>query len=100
MAPITRFTATIWTFLSVLDAGHQEDPELVWSKIQDGTVVDYLGKKYDVDTTLLRPEDWDAVLDFFREMSGVNTRKKFGVERNGLALIIALATEGVQQSQL
>ena len=98
MTPHMRFTATIWTFLSLLDEGKQENIDTIWSKIEDGSLVSYLGEKYQIDTTLLTDEDWNEVLTTFCDMQGVNARRKFGVEHNGLALIIALATQGVQQA--
>lgn len=99
MQPHNRFTAVVWIFLSLLDSGEVEPLDVIWAKIEDGTLFQYLGGKYDVDVTLLPEADQARVLAFFRAMANVvDSRRKFGVEHNGIALIIALASEGVQQS--
>ncbi len=66
MRPNRRFTGTIWIFLSLLDAGHHESMETVASHIEDGSLFEYLGQKYDTDTTMLAPEDRAAVITAFR----------------------------------
>jgi len=96
--PHVRFTSVVWTFLSLLDSGEVETLDVIWAKIEDGTLFQYLGGKYDVDVTLLPEADQARVLEFFRAMAGVSSRRKFGVENNGIALVIALASEGIQQS--
>jgi hypothetical protein len=98
LQPHIRFTGVVWTFLRLLDSGEVEPLDVIEAKIEDGSLFQYLGGKYDVDTSLLPEADQARVLEFFRTMAGVDSRRKFGVEHNGIALVIALASEGIQQA--
>jgi len=71
-----------------LDDGETEPIDVIWARIEDGTSPEYLGGKYGVDTSLLPDSEQTKVLEFFRAMAGVNARAKFGVEHNGIALLI------------
>jgi hypothetical protein len=100
MRPHLRFTALFWAIGNLIDDGRSEDLDVIQTKIEDGTLFDYLDHKYpDADLSLLSEEDRASLLRFFLALvQTVDHRRKFGVDRNGLVLLVAYAMEGVQQS--
>lgn len=49
--------------------------------------------------SLLSGDDRDALLRFFGSLANsVDARRKFGIEHNGLLLLVAYAMEGIQQT--
>jgi hypothetical protein len=88
----------IWGVLRLLDEGKAEPIEDIRSWIADGSLFDQLIGKYQIDVSLLNADDRSDVLELFEDLSvAVNSSRKFGVSHNGLALIVAYATEGLQQ---
>lgn len=96
MDPYVRFTATALMFVRLLDAGHTESVKAILKRIEDGSLFDHVADKYDVDITLLSKKDRAKVLEFFQSKAEINVRKRFGIENNGLNVVVALSIEGVQ----
>lgn len=96
MAPYLRFAATVRVVVPLLDAGHSEPVDTTWEHIADGTLFDHLGSEFGADVSLLSKKDRAKVVAAFAGMAGINARKRFGVEHNGLALVVALANEAIQ----
>jgi hypothetical protein len=96
---LNQFTALTWMVGPLVDQGHKEEMDVVIAKIEDGTLFKYLAERYgdEADVTLLSPDRQSSVLEKFRELTGINARRKFGIERNGLVLLLGYATEAVQQ---
>lgn len=100
MQPHLRFTALFWALGSLVDEGKTEDVAKVQAAIADGTLFTYLEQTYpDADISLLSPDARANILKFFQALSEtVDHRRKFGIEHNGLMLLLAYAVEGIQQS--
>jgi DNA mismatch endonuclease (patch repair protein) len=94
-----QFTALTWIVGPLVDQGHAEPMDVIVAKIEDGTLFQYLTQKYgdEADVTLLTPERQTSVLEKFRELTSINARRKFGIERNGLVLLLGYASEALQQ---
>jgi len=89
--------------LSLIDHGQSDSMDAVKSKMDNGSLIEYLeidydklsGKKYKgIDLTLLSKEDRKAVNQAFSYMLvgyGGKERGKWGIEHNGLCLVVAWA---------
>jgi hypothetical protein len=96
---LNQFTALTWIVGPLVDQGHKEEVDVVIAKIEDRTLFEFLAEKYgdDADVTLLSPDRQSSVLEKFRELTGINACRKFGIERNGLVLLFGVCKEAVQQ---
>jgi hypothetical protein len=72
--------------------------------IQTGDVFDWLNAEFSVDTSLVRgrPEGLEIVQGLQAILGGYDgkERRKWGVENNGLALLLAWINELIQQRAL
>lgn len=71
-------------------------------KISDRSVFNYLRTRLaaDIDLSILSAENQRILVDEWQEILGVvNARRKFGIGRNGLCLLIAYLLEGIQRRQ-
>jgi len=96
---LTQFTALTWIVGPLIDQGRSDPVDLIVQKIEDGTLFEYLAATYpdDADVTMLSAERRAAVLETFRELTGIDARRKFGIEHNGLMLVLAYASEAIQR---
>ena len=99
MQPHARFTALFWAIGNLVDDGMTDDLARIQDVIADGTLFNYLKTTYpSADISLLSDEDSTALLRFFQALvDTVDHRRKFGIEHNGLMLLLAYANEGIQQ---
>jgi hypothetical protein len=95
---ITHCTALIWGVLPSLDRGIHVPLEETVAHIQDGSLPGWLPGQLDdsgrIDLSLVAEEAWRELMQFFAEQQGP---REFSISENGLAYLVALATEGVQQ---
>lgn len=99
MTPHVRFTGMFWIVGCLVDGGHTESMDDILDHIRNRSLFEYLDQRYgqETDITLMPREDREKVIDFFQACDGINARRKFGIEHNGLMLLLAYAAEGVQQ---
>ena len=100
MKPITRYTHLGVQLNSLLDQGKTLDYRETKEHIEDGSLFSWLKEQFasDIDLSLYTDEDKREMLDVFENLANaVDARRKFGVEYNGLALLVAHCFEGVQQ---
>jgi hypothetical protein len=95
----------VWAILHLIDRGERLPISEVREHIDDGTIFEWLKARFPNDAIDLslydvgRPDDRSAVLELFQGLNdAVDARRKFGVEEDGLCLLIAYCTEGVQQA--
>jgi hypothetical protein len=96
----TRFTFLGFHLNGLLDDGKTLDFDQTRKHVDDGSLFPWLEEEFGdgVDLSLYTPEDLAAVLEVFQGLSNaVNSRRKFGVEHNGLSLLVAYCFEGIQQ---
>jgi hypothetical protein len=95
-----RYTQLGFVIASLLDRENPLDPELVREYIKDGSLFTWLSLRYDgaIDLSLYETADQTDVLERFGSiLETTDSRRKFGVERDGLALLAACCFEVLQQ---
>jgi hypothetical protein len=100
MNPTLRYTQLGFAVASLLDKEESLDAEQAHEYIRDGSLFEWLGRRYDgeIDLSLFEAADREDVLERFQTLSEVaDTQRKFGIERNGLALLAAWCFEVLQQ---
>jgi hypothetical protein len=100
MNPALRYTQLGFAVAGLLDKEEPLTAEQAHQYVQDGSLFDWLGHRYDgeIDLSLFEAADRDDVLGQFRALSDTaDTRRKFGIESNGLALLAAWCFEVLQQ---
>ena len=103
LGPITRFTYLAFELNAMLDHGCLLSIESTRGHVDDGTVFDWLDSQLesqpDVDGTPLDPQVRAEMLEVFRPLNHVDPLRHFGVEHNGVALLLAYCVEGIQQQE-
>lgn len=100
MNPTLRYTQLGFTVAVLLDKEEPLTIEETHQYVQDGPLFAWLGRRYDgeIDLSLFEAADQDEVLERFRALSDTtDSRRKFGIESNGLALLAAWCFEVLQQ---
>jgi hypothetical protein len=99
MNPALRFTFLGFHLNALLDRGETLDIADTHKHIDDGSLFVWLKETFggSVDLSLYRPADEAAVMELFAGLSNAaDSRRKFMVEHNGLALLVAYCFEGIQ----
>jgi len=95
---VIHCTALVWGVLPSLDRGLLVPLPQVVDRIQDQTLPNWLPAQLDADgkleLSIVSSEAWAALLPFLREQQ---PPREFNISGNGLAYLVALATEGIQQ---
>ncbi|MCW2318837.1 hypothetical protein M2322_004406 [Rhodoblastus acidophilus] len=99
---ITALTSLAFYLNAAMDSGRHDDLAIseVQSKIENGTIFDFLRQRLgsDIDLSILKKEDEAELLAEWRDfLATVNARRKMGVEMRGLPLLIAYLLEGIQR---
>lgn len=99
---ITAHTFLAFYLNAAMDSGRYDDLAIseVKSKIETGTIFDFLRQRLgdDIDLSILAKEDEAELLAEWQDLlAAVNARRKMGVERLGLPLLIAYLLEGIQR---
>lgn len=95
-----RYTLLGIEFVAMLDRGGVLDIDETREHLEDGSLFAWLKSQYgdDINLSEYRPADQAEVLDRFASLANaVDARRKFGVERNGLALLAAYCFEMLQE---
>lgn len=102
MQPITRFTFLAFQINSLLDLGHYG--ELSASDVKDGiyrrTIFTDLKERYgqDFDISLYKENELSEILSQWEDLAAaVSEGRKFGVENDGLCLLLAYCIESIQR---
>ncbi|MGL4961466.1 MAG: hypothetical protein ACRC67_09550 [Inquilinus sp.] len=87
---------------SLIDKGNHKNitPEKIHDKIRSGTIISFLNEEFGnyIDFSLLDDADKKELLEEWQGFSNaVDARRKFGVEHNGITLLLAYIIEGMQQ---
>ncbi len=93
-----RYTQLGFVIASLLDLDGEEPLDAVQARqyIKDGSLFTWLGRRYDgaIDLSLYEAADREDVLERFRSiLETTDSRRKFGVENTGLALLAAYCFE-------
>jgi hypothetical protein len=103
LGPIVRFTYLAFELNAMLDRGCLLSIESTRRHVDDGTVFDWLDSQLesqpDLDGTPLDPQVRADILEVFRPLNDLDSLRHFGVEHNGVALLLAYCVEGIQQQE-
>src|SRR5690348_14820174 len=91
MNPTLRYTQLGFAVTALMD---KEQP------LEDGSLFEWLARRYDgeIDLSLFVAADREDVLERFRAVSDTtDSRRNFGIESNGLALLAAWCFEVLQE---
>ena len=103
LGPVARFTYLAFELNALLDHGCLLSIETTRGHVDDGTVFDWLDSQLesqdDVEGTPLDPHVRAEMLEVFRPLNDVDSLRHFGVEHNGIALLLAYCVEGIQQQE-
>jgi hypothetical protein len=98
MNEVLRYTLLAFQLNHLVDEDNRLDIEETYNHIQDGTLFAWLKHQFgDIDISLYKDDDREAVVDYFeRLMVSVDTSRKFGIEQNGLCLLVTYCLQGIQ----
>jgi hypothetical protein len=101
---ITYLTFLAFGLNSALDSGKYSTVTYreVVDHIESGTIFAFLRDRLgeDIDLSLLDATKQEVLLEEWQNLLNVaDARRKFGVENNGLCLLVAYLLEGIQQLQ-
>jgi hypothetical protein len=103
VGPVARFTYLAFELNAMLDRGGLLTIESTRRHVDDGTVFDWLDSQlespHDLDGTPLDPQVRAEMLEVFRPLNDLDSVGHFGVEHNGVALLLAYCVEGIQQQE-
>lgn len=99
---ITTLTFIAFYINSAMDSGRYDDLEIseIKSEIESGTIFAFLRRRLgsDIDLSLLSKEDEAELLAEWQDLlAAVNERRKMGIEKRGLPLLVAYLLEGIQR---
>jgi hypothetical protein len=85
----------------LIDAGEKITLEITLEKLREKSILDYLKQTYDskIDLNISTQTEYNEVEDTFNAYwFGINERRKFGINNNGLCLLIAYCFQKVNES--
>jgi hypothetical protein len=98
-----KYKFLLWQLIAALDTGKHDalDIDDVKRHARAGTIsaflIDCFGS--DADFSIFDPADWAAISEEWYSIdNAVNARRKFGVEKKGMALLMAYALESFQSA--
>ncbi len=100
MRPIIRFTYLSFQLNSLLDKKKFLDYQETINHIESGNILEWLKEKFseEIDLSLYDNKDKKEVVGLFQDLtSAVDAKKQFGVNENGISLLLAYCLEGIQR---
>lgn len=101
---ITNLTFLAFNLNAALDTGKYADLTFkeVADCIEDGSIFNFLKKRLgnDIDLSIYDQNKQNELIAEWQDLlNAVSARRKFGVESNGLCLLIGYLLEGIQRRQ-
>lgn len=99
---ITNLTFLAFYINGAIDSGKYSDVSisLIAEQIEAGTIFAFLQTRLadDIDLSILDEAKRKELLSEWQDLlAAVNARRKFGVEKSGLCLLVAYLLEGIQR---
>ncbi len=96
---VSHFSAVGFHLLSLIDKGEEMEIETIIDEIESGNVLTMLHQKYGLgfDMSLFTDAQLKSLNSTFNDFTFINSRRKLGVERNGLCLLSAYCFEAIQR---
>lgn len=102
MSDATKYGALAFGLCALLDEGAVLDPGETVARLQDGTLFGWLGDtfRHGISLGLFATDDLVAMLARFRSVHGaISGQRVYGIERNGLALMLAWCLSALHELQ-
>lgn len=101
---ITNLTFLAFYLNGAIDTGKYADVDCdeVGRAIDNGTIFGFLAKRLEGDidlSTFDATKRAELITEWQNLRNAVSARRKFGVEKNGLCLLVAYCLEGIQRRQ-
>src|SRR5690606_39160604 len=101
---ITNLTFLAFYLNGALDSGKYDEISIneVAEHIEMGSIFNFLSSRLenDIDLSIFDDSKRKELVEEWQDMlSAISTCRKFGVERNGLCLLLAYLIEGIQRRQ-
>lgn len=97
-----QFTYLGFYLNSLVDSGKKLDLTETHNQIRNRTIFKWLDEKFsdEIDLSLYSKEDLSKLIDFFESLSiATDEKRKMGIEKNGLCLLVAYCFAGVQRTE-
>ncbi len=98
----SQFRFLLWQFIACSDSGKYDNISFseVYRHANDETIssflIDCFGK--DLDVSIIDASDWATLNSEWGSMANaIDARRKFGVSKRGLSLLMAYTLESIQQ---
>ena len=97
----TTFTYLSFYFNSLIDQGEILKVDELKKTIEHGDLFAWLKGKFgdDLDVSLFSDAQLRSIQNLFLNQQGINERKKFGVENNGLCFLVAYCLNLIQYGE-
>ena len=103
--PISKLSVLLFHLNHLIDSGvHvQCSYDDMWKHMESGTVLSYLHTKFpEIDLSWIKMDDTSNFVQYFNRSlitftDVIDTRRKMGIENNGITLLIGFIIELIQQ---
>lgn len=94
----SKYRFLLWELIAAMDRGVMVDIDDVKRHAEAETISAFLIDRITgADFSIFDSSDWNAVNERFSSMdNAIDASRKFGVERNGMCLLMAWALQGLQ----
>lgn len=101
---ITSLTFLAFYLNSALDTGKYSDVSFdeVAKHIEEGTIFEFLAARLsgDIDLSIFDEASKKELIEEWQDiLAAVSARRKFGIQNNGICLLVAYLLEGIQRRQ-
>jgi hypothetical protein len=103
MVNINRLTYLTFELISLVDSGKSMSVKETKKLCEEKRIFEELERRFPIkeaylDLSLLKPEMREEIATAFQDMAlAIDEKRKFGIENNGLCLLIAYAQEQIQR---
>ncbi len=99
----SKYKQLLWEFIAALDTAKYDTLTFqeVYGQVEAGRIQTFLADRFgsDLDMTFLEPQDWTELSHAWADIANaVDGKRKFGVEKKGMCLLLAYALESLQRS--
>ena len=98
----TKYRFLLWQLIAAMDHGIHMDINEVKRHAESETISSFMRERLpDADFSIFDASDWKTITERFYNMdNAIDARRKFGVEKNGMCLLMAWTLQGLQELQI
>jgi hypothetical protein len=96
-----KYRFMLWQLIAACDSGQYDDLSIedVKQHANAGTIASFMVETFgrDCDFSIFGPSEWTAISETWGSIANaIDSRRKFGVDRKGICLLMAYALESLQ----